>query len=111
MEEEKVSYDYLGVIKSLIGRVSVDAQNYFCSEIRYDLIREAFDGYPQGQDREAMRKIIGKSMEALGGRAPTPADEPRMGLSLPGIKIFDWEGENGKSTGSAEKSESCRSGE
>lgn len=41
LECEGIGYDYYSLFKQILGRVSVDADKYFCSEFCYDIYRKA----------------------------------------------------------------------
>ena len=75
-----IKYDTGSLIKNIVGRVSAEASKLFCSEYVY--INGTECGlHPECDDT---RFLISLAQ----GKAPTPADMPKLGWWEPRIRIF-----------------------
>jgi len=83
-------YDFKGLFGNLFGRVSMDARNFFCSEL-------GWFGTRQGAGRCAsctgglgkeVKEDIDKTEELLKGRAPRPGDFRRMPMYAAPVRIL-----------------------
>lgn len=77
-----IRYDYFGVLKQLLCRVSSNARRLFCSEYWWMAFRDA------ARKTENGRKSLIEARKTLKGKAPQPADIPNLGLTQSEIQIL-----------------------
>ncbi|KXH69833.1 MAG: hypothetical protein AM326_01800 [Candidatus Thorarchaeota archaeon SMTZ-45] len=75
-----VAYDYRSLFKNILGKVSAEASKLFCSEYVYLTFTQC-QFTPEMSDVKAM-------MNWASGKAPTPADMPKLGWWDDRIRIF-----------------------
>lgn len=75
-----VKYDYRSLLKNVFGRVSAEAARLFCSEYVY----VTFDKCQFSPNCEDTKLLI----QLAEGKAPVPADMPKLGWWVPRMRIF-----------------------
>lgn|SRR5512137_409793 len=82
-------YDFKGLFGNLFGRVSMDAKNFFCSELAWFACRQGAVRYANGNSLpKAVAEDIVGTIAMLKDRAPRPGDFRRMPMYEEPIRIL-----------------------
>ena len=81
LEHVGVGYDYPGLVKQLWRKVTPNSDRLFCSEYWWMALTEA-------ARRMGAEKVVLEARKILMGKAPQPADIPKLGLTQKEIQIL-----------------------